>query len=107
MDSEPDRLPEVGEPIRTMPEDLAPALSEIELVADIWAADAREARDVAVRAVSVAHFARRRRRQRIEEFGPRGGPGLDSRHRQPVALADYSETLVAELAFIRNCSEIE
>ena len=39
-----------------MPDDLAPALSEIELVADIWAADAREARYVAERAVSVARL---------------------------------------------------
>jgi hypothetical protein len=107
MDSEPDQAPELGEPLPTLPEDLAPALSETELVADIWAADAREARYVAERAVSVARLARRRRRQRVEEFGPRGGPGLDSRHRQPVVLTDYSETLVAELAFIRSCSEIE
>ena len=107
MDSEPDRPPELGEPIHVRPEDLAPALSETELVADIWAADAREARHVAERAVSIARFARRRRRQRDDEFGPRGGPGLDSRHRTPVVLADYSETLVTELAFIRNCSEIE
>ena len=107
MDSEPDRPPELGVPIHVRPEDLAPALSETELVADIWAADAREARHVAERAVSVAHFARRRRRQRDEEFGPHGGPGLDSRHRTPVVLADYSETLVTELAFIRHCSEFE
>jgi hypothetical protein len=107
MDSEPDRAPELGEPIPTLPEDLAPALSETELVADIWAADAREARYVAERAVSVAHLARRRRRQRAEEFGSRGGPGLDSRYRRPIVLTDYSETLVAELAFIRSCSEIE
>jgi hypothetical protein len=107
MDSEPDRAPEVGEPIPALPEDLAPALSETELVADIWAADAREARYVAERAVSIARLARRRRRQRADEFGPRGGPGLDSRYRQPVVLTDYSETLVAELAFIRSCSEIE
>jgi hypothetical protein len=107
MDSEPDRPPVEGEPIHVLPEDLAPAFSETELVADIWAADAREARYVAERAVAIARFARRRRRQRIDELGPRGGPGLDSRHRQPVALADYSETLVPELAFIRNCSEIE
>jgi hypothetical protein len=107
MDSEPDRAPAEGEPLPVLPEDLAPALSEIELVADIWAADAREARHVAERAVAIARFARRRRRQRTDEFGPRGGPGLDSRHRQPAVLADYSETLVAELAFIRSCSEIE
>jgi hypothetical protein len=107
MDSEPDRAPELGVPIRVLPEDLAPDLSETELVADIWAADARQARDVAERAVSVSHFARRRRRQRDDEFGLRGGLGLDSRHRTPVVLADYSETLLVELAVIRNCSEIE
>jgi hypothetical protein len=107
MDIEPERAPEQGEPIPVLPEDLAPALSETELVADIWASDAREARHVAERAVSIARLARRRRRQRAQEFGPNGNPGLDSRYRQPVVLADYSETLVAELAFIRSCSEIE
>ncbi len=107
MDSEPDRAPEVGDPVRVLPEDLAPSLSELELVADIWAADAREARHVAERAVSVARFARRRRRERLQEFGPRGGPGLDARHRQPAFLADFSETLVPELAMLRSCSEFE
>ena len=62
MDDEPDRAPDVGAPIRTLPEDLAPALSDTELIADIWAADAREARYVAQRAVAVAQFASRRRR---------------------------------------------
>ncbi len=57
--------------------------------------------------MSVARFARRRRRERLREFGPRGGPGLDTRHRQPACLADYSETLVPELALLRNCSEYE
>jgi hypothetical protein len=106
-EDESPRRPNDGEPIPSLPEDLAPALSELELVADIWASDAREARSVAERAVAISHFARRRRRQRMEEFGPKGGPGLDSRYRQPVELADYSETLVAELAFVRHCSEIE
>jgi hypothetical protein len=46
-----------------------------ELVADIWAADAREARYVAERAVSVARFARRRRRRRAEEFGTHADVG--------------------------------
>lgn len=100
-------MPDDGEPIMTLPEDLAPALSDLELVADIWAADAREARHAAERAVSIAHFARRRRRQSAQEFGSSGGPGVDSRHRQPVELADYSEALVPELAFIRHCSEPE
>ncbi|TQN42040.1 hypothetical protein FHU33_1432 [Blastococcus colisei] len=107
MYSEPERGPEVGTPIHVLPEDLAPDLSEIEVIADIWAADAHEARSVAARAGSVARFARRRRRERLQEFGPRGGPGLDSRYRQPAFLADYSETLVPELALLRNCSEFE
>ena len=94
-------------PIHVLPEDLAPALSEPELVADIWAADARESRHVAERAVSIAALARRRRRQRDRDFGPLGGPGLDSRHRTPVVLADVSETFVTELAMIRRCSEFE
>src|ERR1700712_2652415 len=107
MDSEPDCAPEDGVPIRVLPQDLAPALSELELIADIWAADAREARYAAERAVSVARFARRRQRERLQEFGPRGGPGLDSRYRQPAFLADFSETLVPELALLRSCSEYE
>jgi hypothetical protein len=107
MDSEPDRAPEDGHPVLVLPDDLAPALSELELVADIWAAVAREARQVAERAVSVTRFARRRRRERLQEFGPRGGPALDSSHRQPAVLADFSETLVSELALLRNCSELE
>ncbi|MGY1804990.1 HNH endonuclease signature motif containing protein [Blastococcus sp. SYSU D00922] len=102
-----DEAPEEGVPVHVLPEDLAPALSELELVADIWASDAREARHVAERAVALARFARRRRRERIPEFGPRGGPGLDSRHRQPAFLADFSETLVPEVALLRNCSELE
>ncbi|WP_116452936.1 HNH endonuclease signature motif containing protein [Blastococcus litoris] len=102
-----DEAPAQGVPVHLLPEDLAPALSELELVADIWAADAREARHVAERAVALTRFARRRRRERIQEFGPRGGPGLDSRHRQPAFLADFSETLVPEVALLRNCSESE
>jgi hypothetical protein len=107
MESEPDRAPEDGDPVLMLPDDLAPALSELELVADIWAADAREARQVAERAVAVTRFARRRRRERLQEFGPRGGPGLDSNHRQPAVFADFSETLVPELALLRTCSEFE
>lgn len=102
-----DSAPEVGTPIVPLPSDLAPELSETELVADIWAADAREARHVAERAVYLARFARRRRRERLQEFGARGGPGLDSQHQQPAFLADFSETLVPELALLRNCSEVE
>jgi hypothetical protein len=96
-----------GVPIRILPEDLAPRLSETELVADIWAADAREARHVAERAASIAALARRRRVARDRDFGPLGGPGFDTRLRQSPVLAEVSETFVTELAFIRCCSEHE
>jgi Domain of unknown function (DUF222) len=96
-----------GVPIRVLPADLAPRLSETELVADIRAADAREARHVAERAASIAALARRRRIERDREFGPLGGPGLDTRYRRSPVLAEVSETFVTELALIRCCSENE
>ena len=73
--------PPDGVPVRVLPGDLAAALSETELVADIWAADARAARYVAERAVSVAALARRRRIECDRVFGARGGSGPDARHR--------------------------
>src|SRR3954447_14778626 len=96
-----------GELIPAVPDDVAPGLSDLELVADIWAADARESRYVAERAASIAALARRRRIERDRDFGPLGGPGLDSRYRQSPSLAEVSETFVAELALIRHCSEHE
>jgi hypothetical protein len=104
---QPPPIPVDGVPIRVLPDDLEPHLSEIELVADIWAADAREARHVAERAASIAALARRRHIERDRDFGPLGGPGLDSRYRQSPALAEVSETFVSELALIRHCSEQE
>ena len=98
---------DVGVLISSVPRDVDPSMSDLELVADIWAADAHEAHYVAERAVSVAAFARRRRVQRAQEFGPRGEPGPDSRFRQPAFLDDFSETLVPELAMIRCCSDFE
>jgi hypothetical protein len=99
--------PDGGVPIRVLPADRAPHLSETELVADIWAADAREAQYVAERAASIAALARRRSVERDRDFGPLGGPGLDSRYRQSTALGEVSETFVSELALIRRCSEVE
>jgi hypothetical protein len=107
FDGQPPPIPDGGVPIHVMPHDLEPALSETELVADIWAADARESRHVAERAASIAALARRRHIQRDRDFGPLGGPGLDSRYRQSPALAEVSETFVSELALIRHCSEQE
>ena len=107
FDGQPPPTEDDGVPIHALPDDLAPRLSEMELVADIWAADAREARYVAERAAAIAALARRRRRERDRDFGPLGGPGLDSRYRQSPALAEVSETFVSELALIRHCTEYE
>jgi hypothetical protein len=106
FDGQPPPIPDDGVPIADVP-DHSLALSDLELVADIWASDARECRHVAERAASVAALARRRRVERDRDFGPLGGPGLDSRLRQPAVLAEVSETFVSELALIRGCSEME
>jgi hypothetical protein len=107
FDGRPPPIVDDGVPLRTHPEDLAPRLSETELVADIWAADAHEARYVAERAASIAALARRRRIERDRDFGPLGGPGPDSRHHRSPVLAEVSETFVTELALIRHCTEHE
>ena len=99
--------PEEGEPLRWVPEDFAPHESETELVAGIWASDARQAREAALGAASIAALARRRRREHDRELGSLGGPGLDSRLRESDFLAGISETFVPELAQIRCCSEYE
>lgn len=88
-------------------DDVAVGLSDTELVADIWAADARAARHAAERAAAIAALAHRRRVEQDRVFGSRGGPGLDSRSLADPALADFSETLVPEVALIRGCSEPE
>jgi hypothetical protein len=82
FDGQPPPIPYDGVPIPDVP-DHSPALSDLELVADIWAADARESRHAAERATSIAALARRRRIERDRDFGPLGGPGLDSRLRHP------------------------
>ncbi len=95
------------EPLLWVPEDFAPGESETELVAGIWASDARQAREAALGAASITALARRRRREHDRDFGPLGGPGLDSRLRQSEFLAGVSETFVPELAQIRCCTEPE
>ncbi|MCF6509706.1 hypothetical protein E9549_22380, partial [Blastococcus sp. MG754426] len=57
---EPPRAPEEGDPVPWVPDTDACGLSDLELVADIWAADAREARHAAQRAEAIAALARRR-----------------------------------------------
>jgi hypothetical protein len=104
----PPPIPDDGVPIPDLPDDVAAAaMSDLELVADIWAADARESRHAAERAASIAALARRRSTERDRDFGQLGGPGLDSRLRRSPVLADVSETFVTELAMIRCCSERE
>lgn len=107
FEGQPPTGPHEGELIADVPDDVAASLSDLELVADIWAADAREARYAAERAAAIAALARRRSIERDRDFGPLGGPGLDSRLRQSPVLADVSETFVTELAMIRCCSERE
>ena len=103
----PPREPVEGGRIRELPDTIGPGLTDLELVADIWAADARESRYAAERAVSIAALARRRAIELDREFGPLGGPGLDSRLRRSPVLAQVSDTFVSELALIRGCSETE
>jgi hypothetical protein len=97
-------------PVDLRPADLLGSGSELECVADIWAADATAARAAAELAAWIAQLARRRRidRQRdAAEFDPAGRPGRDTLDRRPPCLADVSETFVPELALIRGCTEAE
>ena len=102
------RPPRSGEPIPVLPSEVVPPeCGELELVCDIWSADAHMAREHARQAATIAELARRRSAERDTDFGPRGGPGPDSRSMRPAALADVSDDFVSELALIRHCSEAE
>jgi hypothetical protein len=102
------RPPVDAEPIPVLPSEVVSRQSaELELVCDIWSADAHVAREHARQAATIAELARRRSVSRDAAFGPRGGPGLDSRAMRPAALADVSDDFVTELALIRSCSEAE
>ena len=83
-----------GVPVVVLPPDLAPALSEMELVADIWSADVRAAREHANLTVAVTRLARRRRCTDLAARGVRGGPGPDARRLASPVLADVSEDFV-------------
>ncbi len=97
-----------GEPIPFVPSEVtSEETSELELVADIWSADAHMAREYARQAAVIAELARRRSVERDADFGPRGGPGRSSRAGCPAALAHVSDDFVSELATIRLCSEAE
>ncbi len=107
-DEEPERSPVEGEPIHLRPDEVVPeAETELELVADIWAADSHAARTYAIKLVGVARLARRRGAERDAAFGPRGGPGPGSRSLRSAVLAEVSDDFVSELALIRQCSEAE
>ena len=103
----PQSEPPEGEPVPFVPDDLAPELSETELVADIWSAQSRQAREYAVELESIARLARRRRRTDAMARGAAGGPGVDSRATAAPELADITEDFVSELAVIRSCTEAE
>jgi hypothetical protein len=105
FDGAPPPIPDDGVPLHAEP-DVGAGLSDLELVSDIWAADARESRHVAERAAAIAALARRRSVERDRDFGSLGKPGLDSQLRQPEALREVSDTFVTELAMIRGCSEM-
>ncbi len=73
------RSPDEGELIPFLPSEVVSwAAAELELVADIWSADAHMAREYARQAATIAEMARRRAVERDAEFGRRGGPGRDS-----------------------------
>lgn len=100
--------PPAGGSIPFVPTDLmSEESSELEIVADIWSADAHMAREHARQAAAIAELARRRTIERDADLGPRGGPGRDAAAMRPPALADVSDDFVSELAVIRNCSEAE
>ncbi|WP_089305500.1 HNH endonuclease signature motif containing protein [Geodermatophilus pulveris] len=95
-------------PVPVLPSEVVlPECGELELVCDIWSADAHVAREHARQAAVVAELARRRSVERDTAFGARGGPGPDARAVRPAALADVSDDFVSELALIRHCSEAE
>ena len=102
------RPPVDGEPVPVLPSEVVSRQSaELELVCDIWSADAHMAREHARQAATIAELARRRSVERDTDFGLRGRPGPDSRAMRPAALADVSDDFVTELALIRHCSEAE
>ncbi len=97
-----------GDPIRVLPgEVVSAALSELDLVADVWSTDARMAREYAHQAAVIAELARRRRVERDADSGEHGRPAPDARALRPAALADVSDDFVTELAVIRGCAEAE
>jgi hypothetical protein len=81
--------------------------SELELVADIWSADARMSREAAARALAIDALARRRRATRDRPAGSRGAAGRETVALWRHGLEDVSESFVPELALIRGCSEVE
>src|SRR3712207_9212212 len=73
-----------GEPVPLLPSEVVSRQSaELELVCDIWSADAHMAREHARQAATIAELARRRSVERDAAFGPRGRPGPDSRAMRP------------------------
>src|SRR3954453_22812293 len=99
--------PRLGEPVPFVPADLAPLMTETEIVSGIRSAHVRQGREYALELVAIAQLARRRRCDDLMARGARGGPGVDARARAVPELADVREDFVAELAVIRGCTELE
>jgi Domain of unknown function (DUF222) len=102
VDPTPVAPPAEGEELRVLPDDLAPLLSETEIVADIWSADARAAREHALLLRAVCVLARRRRLSTSAETSD-----ATAGSRVHPELADLGEDFVSELALTRACSEFE
>src|SRR3712207_9424441 len=105
MVDDPDPSPVEGEPDPVVPADLAPLLTELEIVSGIRSAQARQAREYALELLIIAQLARRRRCDDLMARGVRGGPGVDSRARVVPELADIREDFAAKLALILGCTQ--
>ena len=90
-----------------VPELDVPELSDIEVVADMWSAQARQRRAQALELEAVAQLAWRRRGGELGTAEGLGGPGIDSRGSADAVLAGVREDFVSELAVSRDCTEAE
>ena len=96
-----------GEPVDDVATRALMSGPEAELVADIWASDARAAKDTAALYVAVDALARQRPAVLDRPAGAPGSAGPDTRASRAPRLESVSEAFVPELALIRGCTEQE